>query len=258
MKKLLFLLLIVISANSYGQIETVKDSIPLFDKNNNIELRNERIDNYLRTDDASLLKEPPVAYVPDYQPLRKNNSEPIDFSLPPMYYDPFSTIFPNAINVHNLFANDYSYSAFYRLSDQAFLTTLSTQDAYPTLGAIRVMNARFGYQPTSWLQMSGGPYVSKYNVHGAHYNDIGVGGNMKFLLNDRFRVNVYGQYSAFGQRNNTGSPVVGVYPQSYYSGTVEFKITEKFGVEAGMVRELNPFNGKWETRPVISPVFYAK
>ena len=46
--------------------------------------------------------------------------------------------------------------------------------------------------------------------------------------------------------------------QRYYGGTIEVKITDRFGLEGGMERHLDPFSGKWKNTPVIRPVFYAK
>ena len=44
--------------------------------------------------------------------------------------------------------------------------------------------------------------------------------------------------------------------QNSYGGTLEFKISDSFGIEAGAEREFNPMTRKWETHPIIMPVFY--
>ena len=109
-----------------------------------------------------------------------------------------------------------------------------------------------------WLVVSAGPYGAKYNLFGATYNDVGVNGAVKFILHDRIRLNGYGQYSVNGDRNGVAGPLMNMYPQTYYGGTIEVKITKNFGIEGGVIRELNPFNGKWVNRPYFAPVFYTK
>jgi hypothetical protein len=49
-----------------------------------------------------------------------------------------------------------------------------------------------------------------------------------------------------------------MYPQTSYGGSVEFKVTDSWGVMTGMEREFDPFRGKWVNRPFIFPVFYGK
>ena len=44
--------------------------------------------------------------------------------------------------------------------------------------------------------------------------------------------------------------------QNSYGGTLEFKISDSFGIEAGAEREFNPMTRKWEPHPIIMPVFY--
>ena len=106
------------------------------------------------------------------------------------------------------------------------------------------------------MYVSGGPYASKYSTYSADFNDFGASGSMKFIVTDRVRFNAYGQYSINADRNRIGGPLMGMYPHTYYGGTMEFKISDKFGIEAGMIRELNPFTCKWENKPIIAPVFY--
>ena len=111
---------------------------------------------------------------------------------------------------------------------------------------------------TDWLSVGAGPYASKYSLYGINSNDVGINGSIKFKLTDNISINGYGQYSAYAKQNNVYGPLMNMYPTTYFGGTLEYKITGKFGIEAGIVRELNPFNGKWENKPYFAPVFYTK
>ncbi|MBK5722216.1 hypothetical protein JGH11_15175 [Dysgonomonas sp. Marseille-P4677] len=266
MKNLFYILLFIISTSAYGQTEIPKDSFPPL-KKGNLDL-NESLDNYLNFNNKN-----ETGYkfqnkiVSDYEALREKGVNkvmdlkfpPIDVYLgPPLESNEF-TRFP--------FANDYSYYSGYTFSDNMWITSSSIQNTYPSLGAVRSIGMNFNYQPLDWLRISAGPYGSKYNFINlynndnnrmGHYNDVGVSGALKFILHDRIRLNAYGQYSVYGGRNGVQGPMMNMYPQTYYGGTIELKITEKFGIEGGVIRELNPFNGKWVNRPYFAPVFYTK
>lgn len=259
MKSLVFILLLSISVSIYGQTEKLNDTIhfkkesPKFD---------EKLDYYLRLDnsDANIKNALPPLEIPKLKEANKAKDIIIPrldiYQGPPLESNTF-TRFP--------FINDYTFSSGMILSDNLWISTLSRQSEYPTLGGMRTVNMKLNYQPTDWLIISGGPYAAKYNLiynpngigyRQNHYNDIGVNSAIKFILHDRIRLNAYGQYSAYGKGN--GIPHMGLYPNTYYGGGIELKITEKFGIEGGVIRELNPFNGKWVNRPYVAPVFYSK
>lgn len=254
-KRLLFLFIIFISINSFCQTKVEQDSIPI--SKGEVRSNNEQLNNYLELDKTFQINTNIGSQIPIYQPIIQNDQRALDLEFPrPVYYE--GPVYDdNPVNPHNPFVHDYAYYAYYGLSDRAFMTTSSVWETYPALGAIASVDAQFGYQPTGWLVMSGGPYVSKYNVNGMAYNDFGANGSLKFILTDRVRINTFGQYSVYGKSNRIGVPMSGMYPQSYYGGGLELKITDSFGVEGGVIRELNPMTGKWTNRPYVTPVFYS-
>lgn len=284
MKNLVFILLLVISPLSYSQTKVSGDSLPSIKKESmqldeikfgatSAKGLNEKLDNYLDLD-APIINENKFLYKKSslYDPIKEDGSEikPFDLRLPPLNIYQGPPLESNTFS-RNPYINDYRFSSFKPLSEGLWLSSSSIQETYPILGAVRNVDMNINYQPSDWLVLSGGAFVSKYNLGGSvigdrgknmdpkfifgSYNDAGVKGNIKFILHDRIRLNGFGQYSAYGKEN--GVPSMGMmYPQSYYGGSLEIKITEKFGVESGVVRELNPFNGKWENRPYFTPVFY--
>lgn len=255
MKNLVFILLLAISATAYSQTENPFDSIkPL--KKESIR-QNEKLDMYLDLDATTTQNDLSVSKTIIYEPL--NNSKGIksvDLKLPPLDVYTGPPLESNTFT-RNPFANDYSYRSGLGISNKLWITSSSIQNTYPTLGSIRSVSVNLNYQPFDWLVVSGGSYAAKYNLGGHSYNDTGINGNLKFIVHDRIRFNAYGQYSVYGKQNKTGG-MMGMFPQNYYAGSIELKINEKFGVEGGVIRELNPLNGKWENRTFIAPVFYAK
>ncbi|NDV79054.1 hypothetical protein [Dysgonomonas sp. 511] len=253
MKKSILALLIILPSVIYAQTENLNDSFPTLKKES---FRyNEKLDNYLQPENNSQAAY--SARINSYRHVQDANINPINLNLPPIdvYLGP-----PLESNTftRNPFANDYSFYSGMVFSDNAWLSTHSRQNTYPTMGAVRSIGAQFNYRPASWLAVSAGPYGAKYNFAGQHFNDYGVSGAVKFIAHDRIRFNVYGQYSVDGKKNGLYGPMMNMYPQTYYGGTIEVKITNWFGIEGGVVRELNPINGKWENRTVIAPVFYTK
>ncbi|NDW09516.1 hypothetical protein [Dysgonomonas sp. 520] len=153
------------------------------------------------------------------------------------------------------FANDYAYYSNMPLANNMWLNTASTHETLPIVGAERNVSARLNYMPAKWIIFSGGPYATKYNAFNKHGNTFGVGGQMKVFLHERIRLNGYGQYSIYGKNDDMYVP--GMFQQTYFGGSLEFKITKHFGIEGGIIRELNPFTGKWQNRTFIAPVFYG-
>lgn len=255
MKKFVFVFLIFLTMfNAYGQKDTSKDSIPQIQLLNPRPM-NEQLSNYLQMDKPQV--EDTLFRLDIITPLEKPAPKPIDFVVPPLRTyqgPPLST--DNLLIPHFPFAENYAYGGFALLSDRAWLTSISTNQRYPLLGRIRSVNVQLNYKLTDWMYISGGPYASKYDTYSAQMNDFGINGSMKFIVSDRVRFNAYGQRSFNAGKNGIGGSLMDVFPTTYYGGTMEFKISDKFGIEAGMIRELNPFTGKWENKPIISPVFY--
>lgn len=257
MKHFILLLLISTSSVAYSQSLSVKDSIPPFDRNS---LKyNEKLDDYLNFEKKHTLEENKLSTsnASLYKPLQKADKQEFELSLPPLNIYTGPPLENNTFTQYP-FANDYSFYSGISISDKAWISTSSIQRGYPTMGAVRSIGAQLNYQPADWIIMSGGPYGAKYNMYGSNFTDVGVSGAVKFIVHDRIRLNAYGQYSRNDTSRGLRGPVVNMYPQTYYGGSVEFKITEKFGIESGVIRELNPMNGKWENRPFIAPVFYSK
>ena len=106
-----------------------------------------------------------------------------------------------------------------------------------------------------FITVTGGVYAAKYNVYGVRFNDLGAKGKLSFRINDRMKINMFGTYSVYNGYGMTPASQL-FMNQNSYGGTLEFKISDSFGIEAGAEREFNPMTRKWETHPIIMPVFY--
>lgn len=183
----------------------------------------------------------------------------LEFKVEPIVQYPM--INTNLVNKHLPLQNNYNLRANYALGNNFSLNTQSYNKEYMHLGGIRNIGAQLMYQPAEWITISGGPYISKYLIDSpfSHRinNDFGFNGALQIKLSDNVYINGYGQYSANTDRNKVGGPMSSMFNSTYYGGTLEFKINENWGIEAGLIRELNPWTGKWENQPIIAPKYYG-
>lgn len=125
---------------------------------------------------------------------------------------------------------------------------------YTSFGFSNRLSMGASYAPTEWVTFYGSVYVSDNAVHMDRFKNLGVSGRMRVKVAERIYVNGYGQYSAYN--NSPHILPMGMYPATSYGGTIEVKITDKFGIEGGAFREYDPFTRKWKTHYYVSPVFY--
>lgn len=128
-----------------------------------------------------------------------------------------------------------------------------TSELMPTAQAQTMLN----YRMTNWLLLSGGTYINRNNLFGQNITDYGLNSRMNIRVTDRLSLKMHGTYSLKGQQSlvtQTGNPMF--YPENNYGGAIEYRISDKFGIGAGVDRELNPFTGKWVTKPYVYPIFY--
>lgn len=165
---------------------------------------------------------------------------------------------------------DYSFFDSYSAGDDLSLSTESYRESQLGLGSTQLVSFNLNYQVTDWLSMTSGIYGSKSDMPAvangmldrATFNSLGINTSFRLKLHEKIYLRAYGQYSIYsgnlrGRNINPMSSIMNIYPGTYYGGGVEYKINKNFGVEGGMMRELNPFTGKWQNRPYIMPVIYS-
>ncbi|MDO5665906.1 MAG: hypothetical protein Q4G63_11710, partial [Bacteroidia bacterium] len=144
------------------------------------------------------------------------------------------------------------------LGENNVLYMSHTNDLMPGMAAVNNINLGLKIQPTeNWhIDISNSAY--KYRDFTGIYNDYTINASSYISLSDNFGINVYGRYSTQALDNtNAGSiPYSPFAPYSYFGGSVEFKITDKFGIEAGMLRQYNTWRRRWENVYFVAPKFY--
>jgi hypothetical protein len=154
------------------------------------------------------------------------------------------------LNIENDLYNQY------RVSNQSWISTSRTSNAYQGLGGVYTINANYNVKVGGFAILSAGMYASKYNIYNNFQNGMGFNGNIKFVLSDRISINASGQYSTQGNKNGISPFLSTMYPSTNYGGSFEFKVTDKWGLIMGAQQEFDVFTRKWVTTPYILPLFY--
>jgi len=118
--------------------------------------------------------------------------------------------------------------------------------------------ANYNWRIGEFMVITGGLYASKYNIYNNFRNDTGVNGKIRFNLSDRISMNLFGQYSVNGINNAIIPLMSPLYPQSFYGGSFEFKVNDKWGLLVGAEQEFDIMTRKWITKPFVMPLFYRK
>ncbi len=225
-----------------------------------------------------------LSFAPDFPPIQKTYNEVLSdsFKLSIPEYSPYSTGIPplslaslTSISVEPdpfkeirmsahvpIRYSDYQYSNVYglmELDNNLWLSTARTNDFYYGLGIVRSAQASLNFNIEDFGVLSLGSYITKYNVAHSFHNGAGVNANLRIPIGDRIFLNTFGQYSTNDNKDKI-NPYSMMYPTTNFGGSVEFKVTDKWGINAGMIREweFDPWrgSGRWVNRPFITPVFY--
>lgn len=148
----------------------------------------------------------------------------------------------------------------YSIGDYSKLYLNHGQNNVPGISTVNTATATFRIQPTEDWFINIGSTASKYRDYSGMYNNLTIDASTYIPIAENFRLNVYGSYSTNAQNNvNAGAIMHSPFaPSSYYGGSVEIKITERFGIEAGMLREFNMWTRKWQNVYFATPKFYKK
>jgi hypothetical protein len=180
------------------------------------------------------------------EPLSLN----VDLSTwqPPAFDQPVGPVF-------NDFQSRYS---LYSLNRKSWLNTSSLQSQYMGIGTMNLVRGGYNYLLGDFGVATGGLYATKYTLYGKTFNDAGFNANLRFDLTDWLKVNAFGEYSLGGSQNYLNPMISPFYPQTSFGGSLEFKVTDNWGVMVGNEREFDIVTRKWVNRPFIMPVFYNR
>ncbi|MDL2289899.1 hypothetical protein LJB95_00655 [Paludibacteraceae bacterium OttesenSCG-928-F17] len=153
---------------------------------------------------------------------------------------------------------DYSnsFSNIYRLNENQWISAYKSNTYLVGMGGRYNVGGMYNYKVGDFLTLSAGGFAGKYAFNNYLFNNGGFNANVQFSIGDYVKINAFGQYT-LNQHNNSPFPIPsGLYPQTHFGGSMEVKITDRFGVAGGYMREFNPFTRKWENNYFAFPIFY--
>ena len=240
MKKLLPMLLLFCSIIALAQTSIENDSIKL------------TLPKHVILEKTEIQSDP----FQKSQPLKSSN---LDLMLPPVYElkTPTITLPPLTYNRIPLFDPNTNLHNQYAINNRSWISTSLTSTNYYGLGGVYMIGASMNRKLGNFGILTGGIYASKYNYYNTFSNSAGINGNFKIRLSDRISINTFGQYSLSGAKNEIPPFISTLYPSTFYGGSLEFKVTNKWGIVTGAATEFDVFSRKWVTRPFIMPIFYG-
>lgn len=128
----------------------------------------------------------------------------------------------------------------------------------PGLGMSNSLSAACFLKPHEKLSISLTGTGMRYLDFGGLKNILLASGSVRLALTDRIGLNTFGTYSAY-QMQNADYNTLMLSPfdhRTSYGGSIDFRITEHWGVEVGTITQFNPFTRKWETIPFATPKYY--
>lgn len=181
--------------------------------------------------------------------------------LPKLEYNPYEIPKFQQIPVNENYSflnQNYNNYRLYPLSDRTALLLNNRHQVYIGLGVMDNVSGNLLFQPDErWeISLTGAGYRT-VDFTGLRTN-FTVGGSSRFALTDRLGVNAFGTYVANQQSTlNHALPVLSpMAPRHNYGGTIDFRITDHWGIEGGVKYEFNPFSGKWDRLWIIGPKYY--
>jgi len=151
----------------------------------------------------------------------------------------------------NPFNGNYASGGYIMLDKNSYLSGSYSYQAFPLIGSIRESTLFYNRNFGSHFSFTGGVYGAKMMMPNV-FNDFGFKGSLEWKVNDWLSFRGFGTYSI-------NKPYYSLAMSPYmettnYGGTMRIMFNKHIGVEGGVVREFNPFTGRWKTYPVVYPI----
>ena len=177
--------------------------------------------------------------IKDYEPekeIRMDSIKNLEFNFERPFYVPVYYV-----NQSPMFFGDYSTNGLLLPNIYGY----GSQTTIPGIGRVNQMSFMYHRQINAYFDFGAGVNAAKYSFPYSTGQSFGVFGNVTYHPTDRFRINAFGSYSPDGRYN---------FNNSSYGATLEYDITERFGVEMGVRRYYDNHRG-WQTAPVAVPYY---
>lgn len=176
----------------------------------------------------------------------------------PAYFTPY-TISNFRYTVPIGYYNDYTRY----WNDKVFFSIIGSSDVWTGITTINKAAFNLHYSNNNIFRIDIGTSLWKYDERGYSFNDVLFSAHASYLPVPWLTLGVYGQYSAFSERNFNKSRMPSILPTpmipyTSFGGYSKVMFNSTFGVKGGIGMQFNPIIGKWETTYSIGPAIEFK
>lgn len=154
---------------------------------------------------------------------------------------------------------DFDETTFTPLNERLTIVTNGWKSTWPGAGGITSFSPSLVWNKDRWT-LSGGVFAANYFTpfNPSPEYTIGANAHVSFQASDRIKFNAWGQYANYNSSESQNPHMVlnPYYYQTNVGGSMEFKVSDKFGVGGGIQYNFNPINRKMERQIFIFPIFY--
>jgi len=200
-----------------------------------------------------------MEFTPDFQPLP--DERPMNMQTLSAAYRPFFNVFTPMLQRVSPMAFDFSEVSITPLNDNFSFLIHGYQSTLPGGGGQTIINPMVVWNNDRWTVRGGGFGGRLFSpFHFTPGYTVGANTSVSYQATDWLKFNAWGEYAWYngGKGQSAFIHYNPHFNHTNVGGSMEFKISDSFGIGIGMQQEYNPIRRKWESQPLIYPIFFSK
>lgn len=186
------------------------------------------------------------------------DERPMDMQILSAAYRPFFNVFTPMLRDVSPMALDFDETTFKPINDNVDFMITGRQFTWPGMGGITEIAPQIAWHKDRWT-VSGGAFAGRFftPLNPSPGFMGGVNTQVSYEATNWLRLKAWGQYTMYDNDNKKNSFIIysPYMNHSAVGGAMEFKITDNFGIGAGMQYEYNPMRRKMERQVLVYPIF---
>ncbi|MCD8193422.1 MAG: hypothetical protein LUD74_02520 [Tannerellaceae bacterium] len=184
---------------------------------------------------------------------------PMDMQVLSGAYKPFFDIYAPMRRRVSPMAYDFEEFVISPVNENISIVTYGHQYTWPGSGGITTVGSSVMWTNGRWTAGGGlaaGRFYTPYN-HSPGFTGSAIG-YTSFQATDWLKLNAWGRYTLYNkdEKYNPALYLNPYQPHTNVGGSMEFKITDKFGVGIGLDYKYNPMRRRMEREQLFYPLFY--
>lgn len=197
-------------------------------------------------------------FMPQTWPIEER---PMDMQVSSTAYQPFFNVYTPMLRRVSPMALDFYETSITPINKNLSFAVGGQQYTWPGAGGLTRIEPTLVWHSEQWTLMGGafgGRYYTPFNPSPQLMG--GFNAQVKYDMTDRLAFRAWGQYAFFDktERNNPHMLLNPFYNHTNVGGSMEFMVTDKFGVGMGVNYEFNTRRRAFEPQYMVYPVFKTK